>query len=603
MSTAPFSPRRNACLFGFAALPAQCLFSLVAMTVVLMVSTPAIAQPAGYAVGVNDHVLYRSNAELDTTLAAYDDSNTKFVRINVDWRTMEPAKGQYNANKTAALRYYFQKCTERGVRVLASLAYAPAWANGGHEQMGWPPNDPADYADFCQWFVEQFGTYQNAWGKRTLEAVEIWNEPDLCDLFFRGYDRYAPQAATRYAQLVKAAGARIQTTRAAMGANDLLILAPVISDTHNVSWKGADSWIVAFYAVPNVTQYYDVFSWHSYWMNAGSTGWLPPELPACFSTTNQQRSVLGKLTSTMSSEIWNHMVTHGDHLKPNWCTEMGGSAKSQTPDHPNRYLSFTEQKTHLEDAINVLRDESVTNLQRIYWYEIFDEPHLGHSSESTFGLIALNNTNPIAYTGGIPLDAAQQTPKPAYSAYVNADKGTGSTQSSFFDDFNDGLADGWDMLAGSWQVVDDTLQNPHIGIAATCVLNNPTWDNCAVTAKIKFSDAWKKAGLIARYDGTDGYYLRLCANDTIKSQKLELLINQNVVVSAAMPGVYDLAMFQTLGLSVVDQTGGTQVKGTINGQEYIDYLDTNFEYDYGQVAVRAEPWSWIVTVDDISVSE
>lgn len=578
---------------------------LMALTLILpmLITHRVTAQPAGYAVGINDHVLYRSNAELDTTATAYDDTNTKFVRINIDWRTMEPSKGTYNATKKAALQYYFQKCTDRGIRLLVSIAYAPAWANGGHEQMGWPPINPVDYADFCQWFVEQFGTYQNAWGKRTLEAIEIWNEPDLCDMFFRGYDRYAPEAATRYGQLVTVAGARLQTVRTAIGAPELLILAPVISDTHNVSWKSTGSWIDAFYAVPNVTQYYDVFSWHSYWMNAGSTGWLPPELPPCFSTTNQQRSVLGKLTSTLTSEIWHRLVTHGDNLKPNWCTEFGGSAKSATADHANRYLSFAEQQAHLTDAINVLNNESVTNLQRLYWYEIFDEPHLGSSSESTYGMIALNNTNPITYTGGIALNTAQLTPKPIYTTYLNADKGTGSTTASFFDDFNDGVADGWTMNQGSWLPVNGTLQNPHIGITATCTLNYPTWTNCAASTKIKFADAWKKAGIIARYNGTNGYYLRLSANDTIKSQKLELLVNQTVVVNASLNNVYDLTTFQTLGISVVDETNGTRIKGSINGNEYINYLDTSFQYANGQVALRAEPWSWIITVDDVTVSE
>ncbi|HCD33278.1 MAG TPA: hypothetical protein DER01_12785 [Phycisphaerales bacterium] len=584
------------------AIQAICL-TVVTLSLMLSVPRHAQAQPEGYAIGINDHVLYRNNAELDTTLSVYDDSSTKFVRINIDWRTMEPAKNTYNTQKTAALDYYFQKCADRGIRVLVSIAYAPAWANGGHEQMGWPPINPVDYADFCQWFVEHFAHYQSALGQRTLEAIEIWNEPDLCDMFFRGYDRYAPEAATKYAQMVKVAGGRIQTVRNALGANDILILAPVISDTHNVSWKTTGSWIDAFYAVQNVTDYYDVFSWHSYWMNAGSTGWLPPELPPCFSTTNQQRSIMGKLTSPLTSEIWHRLVANGDHLKPNWCTEIGGSAKSATPDHANRYLSFAEQQTHLTDIINVLHNESITNLQRVYWYEIFDEPHLGSSSESTYGMIALNNSNPITYTGTIPVNTADRTPKPVYSTYVNADKGTGTTTSAFFDDFNDGYADGWTAMPGTWQLVNNALVNPHNANTATCTLDFPYWTNSDTSLAIRFTDPWKKAGVIARYDGSQGYYLRLAGNSIVKSHKLELLVNQSVVVSSGLNDVYDLSNFQTLRISVIDEVNGTRIKGFINGNEHINYLDTSMYYASGQLALRAEPWTGTVTVDDVTVSE
>ena len=148
-----------------------------------------------------------------------------------------------------------------------------------------------DYADFCEWFLRQYATYKDASGRRTLEAIELWNEPDLGDLFYKPYrTRYSAEGATHYANLVVTAGTRLKTVRQQIGADDVLILAPAISDTHNVSWA---PWLDAFYGVPGVTQAYDVFSWHSYWFNACRT-WPPSYLPVCFDAADINRGVLSK---------------------------------------------------------------------------------------------------------------------------------------------------------------------------------------------------------------------------------------------------------------------------------------------------------------------
>jgi hypothetical protein len=36
----------------------------------------------------------------------------------------------------------------------------------------------------------------NSAGQRTLEAIELWNEPDLADLFFKPYKRESAEGAT-----------------------------------------------------------------------------------------------------------------------------------------------------------------------------------------------------------------------------------------------------------------------------------------------------------------------------------------------------------------------------------------------------------------------
>jgi hypothetical protein len=387
-------------------------------TLASLLTVPARAEKI---LGINDHIIWRTNPQQDIAFAKYSESNTKYLRVGADWNVLEPSKGNYNQNYLSRLDYFFQKATTAGIRVLLIAAYAPDWANGGHKGSGYAPAEAntQDYADFCEFLLRRYATpaYTNAAGKHTLEAMEIWNEPDLADIYFKPYTRYSAAGGTAYGNLVAAAGSRIQKVRGEIGAPDILVLAPVISEVHSVCYY---PWMDSFYAVPDVTKYYDVFAWHTYWMNCGSKGWLPPELPACWYPANQRQAILGKLTAEAKGEIWSKMTAHGDDLKPNWCTETGGAARSATPDHPNRLLSFEEQKTLLQDLIDTLNSGKVTHLDRVYFYELLDEP-FAQASEQAYGLIAQTAAKPIAYAGE-KMETATFTPKPAYEVYKTSPK-------------------------------------------------------------------------------------------------------------------------------------------------------------------------------------
>ncbi|WP_309385774.1 hypothetical protein [Cerasicoccus frondis] len=555
-------------------------------------------------VGINDHILYRTSAELDTTFDVYDDSDTRFVRINVDWNTLEPSDDVYSGTRLATLDDFFQRCATENVRILASVAYAPSWVNGGNAGAGWPPLDYVKYADFLEWFLRRYADYQTASGERVLDAIELWNEPDLCDLFFKGYPRNSPAAATIYGNMVKVAGGRLLSVRNSLGAQDVLIGAPVIANPHDAAWSasGSDSWIDAFYAVPDVTDYYDFFSWHSYWEHCGSTGWLPPELPACWYPADQKQAVLGRLTAS-NEPIWAKIMANGDHLKPNWCTELGGLARSSTADHSQRLLSFAEQNTHLQDALEVLSAGHVTNLERIYWYELFDEPGNIYVQQA-YGIVALNNSNPITYSGNIALDTATLTAKTAYSTYANADKGDGGSSSGvFIDDFNDGNDHGWVVTPSTWSVANNAYVNVHNANTAISHTGDSSWTDYDAFANISFSNAWKSAGLVARHSsGSTGYYLRLAVNGSVYSHNLSVLRGSTVVATTSISNLYNCANFRQLKLSVRDEAGGVRVRGYVDGNLHIDYLDTASVYTSGGIAVRAEPWSGTVTMDYIVVN-
>ncbi len=377
----------------------------------------SFAQQQG-GLGINDMAIWRTRDALDIAFKQYADSGTKFLRIGADWNAIEsPAKGQFRELYTDRLDYFFEKAAEAGIRVLLISAYAPEWANGGHKGSGYAPVNPDDFADYTEWLLRRYAKYKDSQGVRTLEAIELWNEPDLADIFFKPYKRFSKESAELYGKMVVAAGTRLKMVRKEIDADDVLILAPVVADPHGAAWH---KWMEAFYATPGVTDCYDVFSWHSYWQSAGSTGWLPPELPACYDPEKPERSVMGKVT-TDRGLLWPLMVKAGDDKKPNWCTEIGGSAKEAAADHKNRLLSFDEQAVHLKDAIDTFKAGKITNMHRVYWFTMFDNPYTT-GDQPYFGLVACNESMPIAYPEKIPLTQSKLTPKPAYSIYRDASK-------------------------------------------------------------------------------------------------------------------------------------------------------------------------------------
>ncbi|MBI3491203.1 MAG: cellulase family glycosylhydrolase [Acidobacteria bacterium] len=100
------------------------------------------------------------------------------VRVDFNWITMQPSPGSrgFRFDATDAT---VRSARGRGLDVLATLAYAPSWANGGRPKEA-PPLRLQDWDDFVSAVVER---YQGR--NMDVRYFGVWNEPDLRD-FFRG---------------------------------------------------------------------------------------------------------------------------------------------------------------------------------------------------------------------------------------------------------------------------------------------------------------------------------------------------------------------------------------------------------------------------------
>ncbi len=120
--------------------------------------------------GMNTRVLTAPMADKMTELGA------GVVRLAYGWDVIEPnCKGCFNWEATDAWRDEAKR-THR--TIFASLAYAPAWANGGHPYR-YPPVNYQDWYDFVFATVSRYKTDIHLWG--------VWNEPNL-DEYLQGAD-------------------------------------------------------------------------------------------------------------------------------------------------------------------------------------------------------------------------------------------------------------------------------------------------------------------------------------------------------------------------------------------------------------------------------
>lgn len=86
----------------------------------------------------------------------------------------------------------------------------------------------------------------------------------------------------------------------------------------------------------------------------------------------------------------------------------------------------------------------------------------------------------------------------------------------FFDDFNDGVADGWTEHLGAWNVINGeyfvTVGIVENGIST---VNELDLTDCTIEVKIRFSDASAGflAGIVFRYTDNEHYYAFLLSNE------------------------------------------------------------------------------------------
>jgi hypothetical protein len=97
----------------------------------------------------------------------------RWIKTQVNWREMEPERGEFT-QVFSVIRDNLIYAGRRGFKIMISIVNAPDWARPpeARGKLEGPPSDPNAYAAFI-------GTLLDNWGTSYINAIEIWNEPNL----------------------------------------------------------------------------------------------------------------------------------------------------------------------------------------------------------------------------------------------------------------------------------------------------------------------------------------------------------------------------------------------------------------------------------------
>ena len=134
--------------------------------------------------------------------------------VTIDWSAVEQRKGRYQWEHTDRLITVLH---DAGVQIIGQIAWTPRWASRGAGDTegegstdlvpGWMRYPPKELADW-----ERFLGLAAARYRGRVNAIEIWNEPDIDD-FYRG-------SVEEFIQMVKAAARAVR--RSASGTKVLV---------------------------------------------------------------------------------------------------------------------------------------------------------------------------------------------------------------------------------------------------------------------------------------------------------------------------------------------------------------------------------------------
>ena len=120
--------------------------------------TPASPLPTAFGYGIQAE----ASADLDRVIKAVNDLGFGWLKQDVRWAQVEPARGEFD---WVALDAIVQDCDAAGIRLMLSVIQAPAWSREGQAGVG-PPVEAQDLADFAGTLAARY--------RGRVHAYEIW---------------------------------------------------------------------------------------------------------------------------------------------------------------------------------------------------------------------------------------------------------------------------------------------------------------------------------------------------------------------------------------------------------------------------------------------
>jgi hypothetical protein len=275
-----------------------------------------------------------------------------WVKFQFAWDLMEPEQGVMSET---AYRYrlFVQRARENGFKIMVSIAKAPDWARNSAEEDG-PPRDPQLLANFISQFLGLLRT--DILGKSYIDAIEVWNEPNLRREWNGG--------TLSGAEYMRYFDAAYNAIRAAEGGPGILVISAGLAPT------GVNDGIGATDDRAYFRQMYDAGLNNPAYQNIAIGihpygAWNPPDARCCLSSGQGYDDHPSWFFLDTIEDYHNIMGEYGDTTRQLWVTEFGwgtydnfynseGTPAAPPADPP--YFSFiteTEQANYVMRAFEI----------------------------------------------------------------------------------------------------------------------------------------------------------------------------------------------------------------------------------------------------------
>lgn len=262
--------------------------------------------------GLNTHVPNTKDLNASKSVGC------EWVRIDVDWRTIEQKTGSYNFK---SLDTAINKAKDLGFKIYATVAYSPTWLKPNYQDI---PHK-FEWLLFLNKFVMRY--------KDKLDVVSIWNEPNLKAFGNFSVDEYISILLEPSYHAIKKINPNIK------------VAAGDISTMSNSNWY---EWVKEIRKNHTI---YDIFAIHSYKDSAD-------ELENAF-TTGKFFGILGWFFNKYKpyNKELKKIRNHGKEI---WLTETGWKTNK---------FSESEQEKYYKELLNL---KEKINVDKIIPYELKD---------------------------------------------------------------------------------------------------------------------------------------------------------------------------------------------------------------------------------------
>ncbi len=235
-----------------------------------------------------DNVMYRLGEHL----------GVKWIKLQIPWEDMQPNGPDDISPFFQRVQLYIEDADRRQFNILLSVVKAPNWARANVQEDG-PPDDPQAFANFLSLLLRQVGG--------SIDAVEIWNEPNL----IREWRGNLPFSGAGYMQLFAPAYQAVRAYSPSLG-----IVTAGLAPTGNTDGSVDDREYLRQMYAAGLSNYPDIsVGVHPYsWGNApdatccGTRGW--DDDPHFFFADNLRD--------------YRQIMTENNHASvPMWGTEFG----------------------------------------------------------------------------------------------------------------------------------------------------------------------------------------------------------------------------------------------------------------------------------------